>query len=95
MSIDYFSLPGEPKNNKNDWFASVTCFSGCLNGSLGIYRHVNPKNGFIDVEKGRILETWPRYISTHGFNYIAAVLNFFTFAGTLDIEQECVSKVFK
>ena len=46
LSIDYFALPDDTSRvDKSDWIASITCISGCLNGSLGPYASsVNEKN---------------------------------------------------
>ena len=41
MQIDYFSddeaVTGIPKQDKSDWFASITTLSGCINGSLSVH----------------------------------------------------------
>lgn len=35
MSIDYFNRGDvSTKKDKSDWFASVTCLLGCLNGNV-------------------------------------------------------------
>lgn len=82
MSIDYFSLPGEEKVDKNEWFASVTCVSGCLNGTVGVYRSIDEKTGLLHGDKDRWLETWHREVFRHGFKVVAAIQNCFAFEGT-------------
>jgi hypothetical protein len=45
MQIDYFNDGKSPKEDKSDWFASITSISGCLNGTLaGHSLEIDPKS---------------------------------------------------
>jgi len=37
MKIDYFNDGSRPIVDRSDWFASITCLSGVLNGALTPY----------------------------------------------------------
>ena len=95
MSIDYFSLPGEPKTDKSDWFASVTTVSACFNGVPLLYALLERESGLQKVEEDRFLETWHRNVIIYGWPIVCAVLNCITPGGTKDTEQENVTKILK
>ena len=96
LSIDYFALPGEAKVDKSNWIASVTCISGCLNGSLGPYlSSMNDKNFVMKSDKNRYLETINADLLNGAFKVFSFFQNTIEPAGTQEIEPENVVKVFK
>ena len=96
LSIDYFALPGEPRVDKSGWIASITCLSGCLNGSVGPYGvSVNDENFFLNSDRKKYLETCTADISRDFIKYFASAQNMIEPAGTQEIEPENVIKVFK
>ena len=95
MSIDYFSLPGEKKVDKSDWFASVTAVSACFNGNFACYEHLDRQTGLQKVEDDRFLETCHRNIMIYGWPIVCSILNCIAPGGTLDSEQENVTKILK
>ena len=86
MSIDYFSLPGEIKVDKSDWFASVTTISACFNGSFQLYEHIDRKTGLQIVEEERFFETCHRFALIYGWYILCFILNCITPGGTKDTE---------
>ena len=62
MSIDFFGLPGEPKVDKSDWFASISCISGCFNGAHLVYSVNLDRDTCLlkskTANKVKFLETW-------------------------------------
>jgi len=92
MSIDYFNRGDEStKQDKSDWFASVTSILGCLNGN------VTSGTFGCSLEKHRSLrwnEEGKRDIMGHfmpNFNKVAAVLlNSIAKDGTNDRQLENV-----
>ena len=98
MSIDYFSLEGQPKVDKSDWFASISCLSGCLNGTPASYSlNVQRETFLLQSERKNLwshISTLPADITTNGVKLLSYVQNLMTPGGTLDTEQETVSKVF-
>ena len=83
LSIDYFRLPGEKPQDKSDFIASLTCVAGALNGSMtALLANYEPKRGFMDYEKGRVLETFSGKLYGEAFKYFAGVSNLCDRAGT-------------
>ena len=98
MSIDYFSLDGQPKVDKSDWFASISCLSGCLNGTPASYSiNIQRETFLLQSERKNLwshIMTLPADIASNGVKVLSYVQNLMTPGGTLDTEQETVSKVF-
>lgn len=53
MKIDYFNLEGN-KNDKSDWFASITSINPVLNGGIATYmfNYSYEKQKFLTKEEG-------------------------------------------
>ena len=99
MSIDYFSLDGEPKVDKSDWFASVSSVSGCFNGTHSVYSLDIDRDTYLLQSNKRslwkFLGTCVADIICHGYKAISFAQNMLTAEGTEDTEQESIVKVFR
>ena len=98
LSIDYFALPGEPKQDKSDWIASLTSVSGCLNGSVGAHASGVDDKFYLRSDKSqklKYIETLAADALAAGTKYVACLSNVIEPAGTQEIEPENVVKVFK
>jgi len=96
LSIDYFALPGQQKEDKSSWIASLTCISGCLNGSLSPYAgSFNEKTLTIKSDEKRYFETLQADGLGNAFKALSFVQNLIDPTGTQDQEPENVVKVYK
>ena len=86
MSIDYFSLPGEPKVDKSDWFASVTSLQGCFNGAHCVYSIELDKDTCLlqsdRTSKRKFVATCLADGLRYGYKIFASIQNALTIGGT-------------
>jgi len=87
MSIDYFNDGSSPKVDKSNWFASITCLSGALNGSLGAYGvDIDQKTFRFKEKKGSQYLINPEILLADvikvGFNALAVAQNACSPVGT-------------